>query len=93
MGSLKGIYSMKSIEISVQITPIEMGFLRATSPELRGLYSASKRLDDLLSDVRQGIADLLAEDGDSYNVSKPEKLGENSYLFRAECAGRFKRAS
>lgn len=84
---------MKSIEISVQITQIEMGFLRATSPELRGLYSASKRLDDLLSDVRQGIGDILAEDGDRYVVSKPEKLDENRYLFRAECAGHLRKAS
>ena len=75
---------MKSIEISVQITPIDMGFLRATSPELPGLYSASKRLDDLLADVRLGIADLLTTSDASYAVGEPKKVAAEKYVFRAD---------
>ena len=70
-------------QIRVTVTPIEMGFLEATSLDLPGMFSASRRLDDLLEDIPKAVIELLGMDGEVYTASKPVSVGPNEYIVRA----------
>lgn len=69
--------------IRIRITPIDMGFFRATSRDLPGLYAAEKTREKLMAELPTAIAELLGMDGARYEVGAPEQLDEDTYLWRA----------
>lgn len=69
--------------IRIRITPIDMGFFRATSRDLPGLYAAEKSMQKLMSELPTAIVELLEMDGQQYALGAPEQLDPDTYLWRA----------
>lgn len=72
--------------IRVRITPLEMGFFRATSVDLPGLYSAARTIEALLAGIPRAIVELLQADGFEASVGASEKLDDSTFLWRATIA-------
>jgi len=66
--------------IRIEIRDSVHGRFYATSPDMRGLITSEKMLDDLLDQTQVAIRDLLAAEGFQVRVFPAHKPGEWAFV-------------
>lgn len=72
--------------IRIQIVPIEMGFVRASSSDLPGFYAAARSQAALALELPAAVAEFLEMDGNKYAMEALEQQSANTYTIRAVAA-------
>jgi hypothetical protein len=78
---------MKAKVIRVDINPIEMGFLRATSRDHAGLYVAGRTREQVVAGVATLLKSLYSMNGESVMVHEAEPVDSETLLWVVIPAG------